>query len=178
MDAQLENRLRSMLDHFEVTRTLTEYCRAADRCDVAGMRRVYAKESWDDHGSLQAPGQEFARLISEAIRTTTRSLSHHMDQSLVTIDGDDAGAETYFMAVAIGTDERGKETCNFLGARFVDRLRREDGQWRIRHRSVVRDWTLTLPIENEWAAALALRIGQRSNDDPSCAVVGPLYDAE
>jgi hypothetical protein len=168
----MDERLQNMLDHFEITKTLSEYCHATDRCDEAGMRTVYAKDSWDDHGDVKAPGPEFARVMSESIRTTTRTLTHQLGQSLITIEGDAAGAETYFTAVATGPDEQGKPTCNFLGGRFVDRLIREEGRWLIKHRIVLRDWTLSLPADSEWIPALALRPGARSNADASCAVIG------
>ena len=68
------------------------------------------------------------------------------------MEGDEAGAETYFFAVSRNKREDGAEMCNQLGGRFVDKLRREEGRWLIKHRVVVRDWGISLPIEADWTA--------------------------
>jgi hypothetical protein len=84
VDAELEE----MLDHFRIRRVLAEYCRGSDRCDEPLMASVYAADSWDDHGLVKAPGDEFARIMCGMVAETTESLSHTLGQSLITIDGD------------------------------------------------------------------------------------------
>jgi hypothetical protein len=95
-----------------------------------------------------------------------------LGQSLINVTGDEAGAETYFLAVSRDTRPDGVEMCNQLGGRFVDKLQREDGRWLIKHRIVVRDWSISVPIEQDWVADIGLRDGERSNADPSCTVLG------
>ena len=65
--------------------------------------------------------------------------------------------------------------CNQLGGRFVDKLRREDGRWLIKHRVVVRDWGISLPIEADWTAKSGLQDGRRSGADPSFAALGIVH---
>ena len=161
-----------MLDHYEITKTLREYCGACDRGDAARMAAVYAEDSWDDHGGVRAPGPEFARIMTERIRDSYLSMSHLLGQSTVKVVGDEAGAETYFFAVARSRGEDGEEVCNQMGGRFVDRLVREEGRWRIQHRSVVRDWTVRFPIDDTWPTAMTLPEGQLSAADPALAVLG------
>jgi hypothetical protein len=108
------------------------------------------------------------------IKATTTSLYHQLGQSLIKVEGDEAGAETYFFAAAEAEEENGK-TCNFLGGRFVDRLVREDGRWLIQNRVVVRDWTISLPLDAEWAPATALTPGARSNEDPCFAALRMIH---
>lgn len=168
----MDPRLQEMLDHYEITRTLGEYCRGCDRCDETAMSRVYLEDSWDDHGMHGAPGPEFARRMAAEILSTTDSLSHLLGQSMIKVDGDQAGAETYFLAVSHATREDGVRMCNQLGGRFVDELRRENGRWLIKHRVVVRDWAISLPVEQDWTAEVGLKGGQRSGGDPSFAVLG------
>ncbi|MCV7231845.1 nuclear transport factor 2 family protein [Mycobacterium branderi] len=161
-----------MLDHYEIRKTLSEYCHGCDRGDEAHMASVYLEDSIDDHGALRAPGPEFAHVMTERIVTTTNSLSHMLGQSLINVTGDEAGAETYFLAVARTTRDDGVEMCNQLGGRFVDKLQREDGRWLIKHRCVVRDWSISLPIDVDWTVEEKLRPGERTNADPSFAALG------
>ena len=171
----MDRRMQAVLDHYEITQTLKEYCHGCDRGDEERMGSVYLEESWDDHGSLKAPGREFAKLIMAEILATTSSLFHMLGQSLINVDGDEAGAETYFFAVSRSTGEDGSEMCNQLGGRFVDKLKRENGRWRIKNCVVVRDWTISIPITVEWTSANTLMPGQRSNADPSFAALGLVH---
>jgi hypothetical protein len=171
----MDQRLQEMLDHYEITKTLSEYCQGCDRCDDAKMGSVYLENSWDDHGAIQAPGPEFARLMTARILATTSSLSHMLGQSLTKISGDEAGAETYFLAVSRTTGSDGVEMCNQLGGRFVDKLQRENGRWRIKHRCVVRDWSISMPVEHDWTAESGLKEGERTNADPCFAALGIVH---
>lgn len=168
----MDPRLQAMLDHYEITRTLSEYCRSCDRCDEERMRGVYLEDSWDDHGVYRASGPEFARLMTGEVLKQTDSMYHMLGQSMVRVDGDAAGAETYFFAVSTSTREDGVQMCNQLGGRFVDSLRREDGRWLIKNRVVMRDWAISLAVEQDWTAHAGLKDGQRSNADPSFATLG------
>jgi hypothetical protein len=168
----MDERLQEMLDHYEITKTLSEYCHGCDRCDEGRMASVYLDSSWDDHGAIQAPGPEFARLMTAKILATTDSLSHMLGQSLIKVSGNEAGAETYFLAVSRSTRADGVQMCNQLGGRFVDKLQRENGRWRIKHRCVIRDWSISMPVEQDWTAGSGLKEGERSNTDPSYAALG------
>lgn len=167
----MDPRLQEMLDHHEIRKTLSEYCHGCDRCDEERMGSVYLEDSFDDHGNFRASGPEFVRLMTAEVRTTTTGLSHLLGQSLIRVDGDEAGAETYFLAVIRKAGEDGGETCHQLGGRFIDKLNRVDGRWRIKHRCVVRDWSISLPIEQDWVAENGLRNGARSDDDPAFAIL-------
>ncbi len=168
----MDKRLQQLLDHHEITQTLKEYCHGCDRTDEQQMASVYLEDSFDDHGNFKAPGKQFAKIMTERILATTDSLFHLLGQSLINVDGDEAGAETYFFAVSRNRREDGVEMCNQLGGRFVDKLRREEGRWLIKHRVVVRDWGISLPIEADWTANAGLLNGQRSGADPSFAALG------
>ena len=171
----MDERLQEMLDHYEITKTLKEYCFACDRCDEVRMADVYLEDSWDDHGDFAGPGRDFAKLMTEEILGTTDSLSHMLGQSQIKVDGDQAGAETYFLAVFRNVNADGTPTCHQLGGRFVDKLRREDGRWRIWHRTAVRDWSVSLPVEADYVAARGLKEGHRSMDDPAFAALGLVH---
>jgi hypothetical protein len=171
----MDERLQELLDHHEIAKTLKEYCHGCDRGDEHRMAGVYLEDSFDDHGIFKAPGKQFAKLMMERILATTDSLFHMLGQSLIEVHGDEAGAETYFFAVSGNKREDGALMCNQLGGRFVDKLRREEGRWLIKHRVVVRDWAISLPVEADWTAAAGLQDGQRSGADPSFAALGRVH---
>jgi hypothetical protein len=169
--------LNEMLEHHRIRKVLVEYCRGSDRADEPLMASIYAEDSWDDHGVVRAPGPEYSKLMCERVRETTDSLSHLLGQSAISLNGEEAGAETYFVAVALDTAEDGTTMCNQLGGRFVDQLVRENGKWKVKHRRAVRDWSVAIPLHHDWALSHTLAAGQRSNEDPSYAVLGTTHGA-
>lgn len=173
----MEEDLREMIDHFQIRKLLAEYSRGCDRADEPLMASIYAQDSWDDHGIVQATGAEYSRIMCGRVKEETESLSHILGQSLIRIDGDSAGAETYFVAVARDTAEDGTPMCNQLGGRFIDQLVREDGRWKVRHRKVLRDWSVAIPLHHDWVLSNTLTPGQRSDDDHSYAVLGQRHGA-
>src|SRR3546814_18799019 len=88
---------------------------------------------------------------------------HLLGQSQIRVDGDVAGADSYFRAVSRNTGDDGVVMCNQLGGRFVDYLERVDGGWKIKKRIVVRDWSISMPVTADWTALAKLRDGLRSN---------------
>lgn len=171
----MDPRLQEMLDHYEITKTLAEYAHGCDRCDEPRMASVYHADSWDDHGMFKAGGKQFAREMCAHILETYECMYHLHGQSIITVTGDEAGAETYFFAAALAKGEDGKMICSQLGGRFVDRLVREDGVWLIKHRMVMRDWTIALPVEQDWEPARTLTWGKHSNEDPAFAALGRVH---
>ena len=167
----MDNRLQEMLDHHEITQLLSEYCHGCDRMDQVHMAGVYAQHSWDDHGPDKCPGPEFAARTMAGLRATNMC-SHLMGQSLIKVNGDEAGAESHFVATVRYPAEDGGETLNQLGGRYVDTLVREDGRWRIKKRICVRDWSISHAIVKDWLRDAGFVQGQQSNDDASYAVLG------
>jgi ketosteroid isomerase-like protein len=169
----MDARIQEMLDHHEIRKVLAEYVHGCDRCDTSAMAGVYWEDSWDDHGVTQAPGPEFARIMTTTrIPQDSETLSHLLGQSLIAVDGDGAGAETYFIAVTLANGADGRPRCHQLGGRYVDRLERRDGVWKIVHRVAVRDWSVSHVVEEDSFARAQLRPGARTSEDASYAVLG------
>jgi hypothetical protein len=84
----VDPRLQQMLDEHEIRRLLAEYVHGCDRVDAALLASVYWPDSWDDHGITQAPGPEFASIMTRRISNECEVLWHLMGQSLIRIDGD------------------------------------------------------------------------------------------
>lgn len=174
IDAQA--RLQELWDHHLIRQLLATYCHGCDRADVAEMASVYADQSWDDHGPNKCDGKAFAALILEQARATTRVVSHQLGQSLVTVDGNTAAAETYFVATLI-TDDSGDERMTQLGGRYVDSLEREGSDWRIKERLCVRDWSSTGLIDPGYLANSGFIEGRRGAGDVSWQKLGLVPEA-
>jgi hypothetical protein len=175
----MDPRIQEMLDHYEIRRTLAEYCHACDRADEAMMAGVYTgPESFDDHGHVKASGPDYARMMTDLILERTEAISHILGQSLIRVDGDTASAETFFIAfMRLPGSDSTPTRMNQLIGRFVDQLERTDGKWKIRHRICVRDTSMTTPVERDDYAAYGFVEATRDASDPGAALLGLAHRA-
>lgn len=168
-----ESRLQEMWDHHEIRQLLATYCHGCDRGDEVEMASTYCATSWDDHGPRKMDGRRFSIETVEESARTTKLVSHQLGQSLIRVTGDEAGAETYFIATVVyPAKDGGPEVLNQLGGRYVDNLAREDGAWKIRKRLCVREWSCSQPIESDWLATAGFIDTARGRDDVSWTVLG------
>ncbi len=187
MDTVTEAEIRELVARQKCYDVLTRYCRALDRCDVELMKTVYHEDGFDDHGIFQGNAQEFAEYIIREIQVWFEVTTHAICNVHMEIDGDVAFTESYLLAYHIvrpdrmddifgssymqqfnvGPDQRGRHLYIF-GGRYVDRLEKRHGEWRIARRQVVMDWNENVPstmIQDEGInASLTLR-GSRTPHD-------------
>jgi uncharacterized protein (TIGR02246 family) len=140
-----------MSDRDEILEVVARYAHAVDDRDIDRILECFAPDgriefeggrmSGDGHdGIRKAFGEAFAAPALAAPATST----HLMANTLVTIDGDTAHAETqgvaYLASATLGTVVT-------RGLRYSDDLRRDDDGWRITrrvHRSI---WQTEAPGE-------------------------------
>ncbi len=163
MDAQL----RELWDHHKIRQLLATYVRGCDRSDQIEMASVYCENSWDDHGRRKGDGKTYAKAAIESAAAAANVVSHQLGQSYIVVNGDSAGAETYFIATVLYPVEGARESLNQLGGRFVDRLEREKGEWKVKKRIVVREWSYTQQISEDWLADAGFTPARRGQTDVS-----------
>lgn len=171
----MDARVKEMLDHHEIRQQLARYCRGCDRADEKLMASVYAEDSWDNHGHRSGHGKQFARNTVTEILSAARVVSHLLGQSLIWVEGDVAGAETYFHATLIYPPEGGVQLLNHIAGRYVDKLTREAGRWLIKDRLTIRDWSISHKIETDPLSQQGIVNGELGPRDPSYGMLGQEY---
>jgi hypothetical protein len=149
----------------EIRDVLIRYTRGVDRMDLELVQSCYWPGAHDDHGAFQGTVEEFLKWL-EVLRYF-ESTMHFIGNQLVELDGDTARAESYCVAYHRRGAQDGEEGYDLvLGLRYVDRMERRDGKWRIADRRCAFDWSRVDPITGEWDfPAEALR-GARDRSDP------------
>jgi hypothetical protein len=149
----------------EIRHVLAKYCRGIDRMDEELVLSCFwlPKEASSRvvcgpfHGSPKDwVDFVFARVESDLVTT------HHLCQSLIVTDADEAEAETYFLA-RHAYEEDGGATVMAVAGRYADKLEARTGEWRIAHRAVIIDMRQFVRT----AAPAANEISKRRADDPS-----------
>lgn len=125
-------------------RLVNLYTRGVDRNDIAILKSVYHEDAIDDHGDyFSGSAMEFAERLPE-IMSAFKIASHCITNRIFHIDGDYAEGELYLLSYTILVDR--PDELRQIGGRYLDRYERRNGEWRIAHRRLVWDWSVTCPV--------------------------------
>ena len=165
MTASRENALQDLLDKQEIREVVLRYCRGVDRGDADLIGSAYHSDAVDEHGSASFTGDTVGAGIVE-LTSSSRVTMHHVTNQFIELLGPDhAASETYF-TVWQTMDRDGQEhTLHALG-RYIDRMERRTGEWRIAHRLVIVEFTRLLPPPGDLLPS-APGLGRRDRSDPS-----------
>jgi hypothetical protein len=137
MDDQLRADVQKLLDRQAIVDCVNRYVRGLDRHDDELVASAYHEGALDHHGHFVGTVAEFIPWANELHAADWSAHHHHLTTHTVELDGDTAHAETY----CIGAFQRKDEpVVDLAGGRYIDRLERRDGEWRIVAREVVIEW--------------------------------------
>ena len=168
--------LRELLDREAIRDVLNRYCRAVDRLDAEMLRSTYFEDAFDDHGPFKGLRDDFVEWIIPFLRAEYLTTSHHLTTQVIEVDGDLASAESYVFLVQDRMSEGGRLRSTAHG-RYVDRMERRNGEWRIARRHVVTDSgsTSDAPPWLGTTSSASLGGGTRERDDPSYGVLSRAF---
>lgn len=129
-----------LTDRAEIHDVILRYCRSIDRADFSGVRAVYAHDGIDHHTGFDGTADDYVDWVRGKLAAFGGTM-HLVGNHLSEIIDDHALAETYGTAIHWGSPSD-DPLINFTsGFRYVDHLRRDNGQWRIAERFAIREWT-------------------------------------
>ncbi|VWX47014.1 nuclear transport factor 2 family protein [Novosphingobium sp. 9U] len=144
------------------------YCRANDRRDEELMRSCFHADAVIElHKGLDL--EAFLALGRQILAQYTVTW-HNTGNQLVEVHGDAAWAEHYTISShRIAADNKGPLRDWIAHGRYIDRVERRDGVWRIARRKMVVDYTRMDPV-GEGEAGLGSGGGSSDRNDPSFAM--------
>jgi SnoaL-like domain len=139
MDRQ--TRLEQLLDKQDIIECLGRFSRGMDRFDREIFLSAFHADATVAAGPfVGSPAEcfEWARPMHEAGQIATQ---HNLLNVTIEIDGDTAHTETYYLFAGRNRDES-----NWIaGGRYIDRLEKRDGVWRIALRTNAIEWSGVVP---------------------------------
>ena len=166
--SQPSGRLALLIDRQDILDCLTRFSRGMDRFDRDLFLSAFHADATIAAGSfVGAPDAlyDWARGLHEAGQQATHHnlLNHSCD-----LDGDTAHTETYYLFVG-----RNRDDSNWIaGGRYIDRLERRGGVWRIALRTNAIEWSGLVPT-------MPLPFGEvtdlQANGTPARDVSDPSY---
>ena len=128
--------LRHLIDRQAIVECVHRYARGIDRADDELVASAYHPDAMEDHGAYIGDLDGLLSFLTMA-HASFDGYQRFVTNTTVDLDGDTAHAESYYLCV-LRRDAKGSMLAN--GGRYVDRLERRDGEWRILRRVVVMDW--------------------------------------
>jgi SnoaL-like domain len=132
--------LQAVIDRMAIMDCLTRYCRGVDRCDRELILSCYHPDAEDDHGEFVGSPTEFCDWVIGLHQRDQILTQHCIGNHSCEIDGDEAHTETYYQFNARNLDE----SMWIAGGRYIDRLEKRDGAWKIANRYCVVEWSGTI----------------------------------
>jgi hypothetical protein len=137
LDAEEIAAFREMRERQAIMDTLTRYSRGVDRLDRDLVLSCYHADATDDHGAFMGNPQEFVEWVFDLHFKGQIFTQHHLTNHTCDLDRDTAHTETYYIFTARNRDE----TLWVAGGRYLDRLEKRAGQWKIATRYCTVEWS-------------------------------------
>lgn len=142
----MDMRLSELLAKEEIRELALLYCRGVDRKDMELLRTLYTRDGWDSHGvHFDGPANEYVDFLEKSLQQV-RIGAHYVCNHLIAINGSEAEGEVYALGFHQMPDANGGLIEDFVGVRYLDRYRIEDGRWRFASRDVQFDLASQLPL--------------------------------
>ena len=125
---QLRRDVQRLTDRADILECIATHARGCDRHDATLLTSTYHDDGIDEHGTTTIAGPEYATWANAVHAATSQAHLHNITTHSCEIDGDEAHAESYVLVALLAND--GKSTTVMCG-RYIDRLERRDGAWKI-----------------------------------------------
>src|SRR5579885_1420019 len=125
---QLRRDVRYLKDRQEILDCIMRHARGHDRHDVELLTGAYHEDGVDEHGYAINPGPKYAAWANAVHAAGSRLHTHNLTTHLCEIDGDVAHCETYVLVGLLNNDEK---SARLISGRYIDRLERRGGAWKI-----------------------------------------------
>ena len=138
-------RLEHLLDRQDILDCLIRFSRGMDRFDRALFLSAFHADAVIAAGPFVGGPEALYDWASKLHEQGQSATHHNLLNHSCDIDGDVAHTETYYLFVGRNRDE----TNWIAGGRYIDRLERRDGGWKIALRTNAIEWSgmvPTLPI--------------------------------
>jgi hypothetical protein len=125
---QLRRDVQYLKDRQAILDCISRHARGHDRHDVDLLTNAYHEDGVDEHGFAINPGPTYAEWANAVHSAGAILHTHNLTTHTCDIDGDVAHCETY---VIVGLLNKDGKSSRLISGRYIDRLERRKGEWRI-----------------------------------------------
>jgi hypothetical protein len=133
--------LDELIDREKIRDCIQRYAIGIDRCDQEMLKSTYWPDAHDVHGDFDGTGAEFVEWIIPRLKKLVCT-QHFMGNSLIRITGNTAKVETYTRNWHTTRSAAGHLHDIIHGGRYLDKMEKRGGEWRIFDRLVMFDFVM------------------------------------
>ena len=142
----MQKTLDELLAEAAIKDVQIRYCRAVDRMDYDLLRTCFHPDASASYGFFEGGVDAFVEMAKQSLANYSGT-THFTGNQLVEVAGDSAWAEHYTCAThRCPADDSGPLRDFVTLIRYVDRMERRDGDWRIARRLLILDSHRTDPV--------------------------------
>lgn len=161
---QLRATVRELKDRQDILDCIYRESRGRDRQDVDMINSCWWEDGVDEHGPMIVGAAEYAERANAGHRLFFNSTSHNITNHACRIEGDTAHCESYVVGALFWQDNK---TTTIAFGRYLDRLERRNGEWRL----LVRRCTIEMTADCDASWVFSQNVkgflkGQWNKDDP------------
>lgn len=164
---ELRRDVRYLKDRAAVADCIARHARGCDRHDAELLTSTYHDDGIDEHGGTRNAGPDYAGWANVVHAATSQNHLHNVTTHTCEISGDDAHAESYVLVTLLSPDAT---TATVMCGRYLDRLERRDGTWRIAVRRATVELAFTADarlLQSTYFTTQGYEQGRRDRSDPS-----------
>lgn len=126
---QLQRDVQYLLDRQAINDVVHTHARGHDRFDIDLLTAAYHPDGVDEHGaSAINNGPDYAEWANAIHAGGSQLHLHNITTHTCEIEGDHAHTESYVLVGLLNPDGK---SVRFINGRYVDRLEKRDGVWKI-----------------------------------------------
>jgi hypothetical protein len=145
----INQELLALLEREKIRDCIACLARGEDRRDAELIKQCYWPDSTTDYGVFVGSFDQYLAWVvpgSPAIPVT----QHVLGQTVIKLKGEIASCETHvnsYHRINMGAEERD----TVIGGRYLDRLEKRGGEWRIAQRTMLYDWYQDFGVSVDWS---------------------------
>lgn len=165
-----ERLFQELIDREAIRDCLLRGALGNDLQDAELWKSAYWPDACEVHAWYKGNAHAFIDETVPMLIETQDEAWHQVGNMMIRVDGDSARAQTYFFAYCrLKVAEDGRQDL-FAGGRYVDKLEKRNGEWRIAERFTKSDWVRHFDDSADWSEpsmnGYVPSYSMRAGDDP------------
>jgi len=163
--AALESIVADLEERKKIHDVYVYYGRGIDRLDEQSYRRAFWPDAQINYGTYESitVDQHWNNHMIQGHKVPDASWEHLLTNETVDIYGDVAHVEIYVTRMAVPKDREEAKSAGFFSGRYIDRLERRNGEWRIAVREFMPQFSIKGDVSSYYELADFFLKGAKSD---------------
>ena len=137
--------------HDQIRQLAARYSRGVDRLDADLMKSAYWPDGTDDHGVFVGNAMDFCDRVVSSHERFISTMHCIMNHAIEVDEEAGTGRGEIYNVTYVFREESGRKLLETWWGRYLDNYERRNGEWRIKARVCVHEYTRADEVTNQMA---------------------------